>query len=116
MSPSIHSTTNIVITPSSLEAGHTNVTITFSFNLINLMQNQSKIVLKFNSTLFPFWKMLDSISCEIPKPANFIGHCRLQENTIEIVVNKEYDFGTDYTILVHGISQAAEKITPTFEI
>ena len=55
MVPSSYYTQDVSITSSSLESGHTNVTITFSFKLINLMKAGSKIELKFSSTLFPIW-------------------------------------------------------------
>jgi len=73
------------------------------------MLSGSKIQIKFDRELYPFWKMLNSVFCEITEPSNFIGDCQQVENTFEVTVAQEYDFNTEYIIQTSGISQAPKE-------
>jgi hypothetical protein len=87
MQPSTTSTTVNNITASTLNEGHTNVTLTFDLTLKNLMETGSTLTIDFDRTLYPLWEMTDNLACTITKPTTFVGTCAHLENGFLITVN-----------------------------
>lgn len=91
------------ITSSSLEEGHTNVTISFDITMTNLMEEGYSLKIDFPRDHYPLWSMSANIACSIPTPSNFQGTCLHNGNGFLITVNTEYDFNTNYIIEISGL-------------
>ncbi len=114
MTPSATAMVVNSITSSSLEEGHTNVTISFNITMANLMDEGYTLKIDFPRDLYPLWSMSSNIACSIPTPSNFQGTCLHSGNGFLITVNTEYDFNTNYNIEISGIIQTTKDSIPSF--